>query len=172
MMKSTNIIVVTMLLLFVCEYSSADLIYDTCQKTKYSSLCESTLRANFRMATSDVKGLGYYMFETSLNQAITNNNQISSLIRTTKDPASKKCLSICSVDYKSIIDNIHLAVVKLNSNAFTESVSAGNAAIFADWNCEGSFANEPTKPQSPITGINNVFFQLTTIAINIVQTLK
>ncbi|XP_047334049.1 putative invertase inhibitor [Impatiens glandulifera] len=124
------------------------------------------------MATSDVKGLGYYMFEKSLIQAITNLNQISSLMRTTEDPAAKRCLSACDVEYTDIIDNLHLAVVQLNSNAFTKSVSTGNAAILTYWNCERSFGNELTKPRSPITKINHDFFQLVTIAINIVQTLE
>ncbi|THG18100.1 cell wall / vacuolar inhibitor of fructosidase 1-like [Camellia sinensis] len=164
--------IVLLFVLFSLNYHSrADLIADTCKKSEFPDLCNSTLRSDPRSAKADAKGLALIMLEVALTKASTTFNQVKKLLSKTTEPVLKECLSLCAHLYESIIQEIPKAIQNVGSNN-NEAIHQGDLAITDADTCEGIFNEEPNKRKSPFTANNIAVQHLVGIAEDILASLS
>ncbi|KAI8004665.1 Pectinesterase inhibitor [Camellia lanceoleosa] len=163
-------IVLLFVLLSLNYHSHADLIADTCKKSEYPDLCNSTLRSDPRSAKADAKGLTRIMLEVALTKASTTFNQVKNLLSKTTEPVLKRCLAICADMYDSIVEEIPKAIqnVGLDNN---EANHQADLALTDVDTCESIFSEEPNKRKSPLTANNNAVRHLVAIAEDILVSL-
>lgn len=91
--------------LFTLTYCSrANLIADTCKKTKYPDFCISTLRSNPDSKAADVEGLVRIILKVAFARANATLNQINDLLRKTEDRGLKQSLAICVSLYEDAVN--------------------------------------------------------------------
>ncbi|KAL7263834.1 hypothetical protein ACSBR1_001899 [Camellia fascicularis] len=163
-------IVLLFVLLSLNYHSHADLIADTCKKSEYPDLCNSTLRSDPRSAKADAKGLAHIMLEVALTKASTTFNQVKNLLSKTTVPVLKRCLTICADMYDSIVEEIPKAIQNVGSDN-NEAIHQSDLALTDADTCEGIFSDGPNKRKSPLTANNNAVQHLVAIAEDILASL-
>ncbi|KAI8005112.1 Pectinesterase inhibitor [Camellia lanceoleosa] len=163
-------IVLLFVLLSLNYHSHADLIADTCKKSEYPDLCNSTLRSDPRSAKVDATGLARIMLEAALTKASTTFNQAKKLLSKTTEPVLKECLTLCTDNYKLIIEEIPKAIQNVGSDN-SEAIHQADLALTDVDTCESIFSEEPNKRKSPLTANNNVVQHLVAIAEDILASL-
>ncbi|XP_028055798.1 uncharacterized protein LOC114259964 [Camellia sinensis] len=163
--------IVLLFVLFSLNYHShADLIADTCQKSEYPDLCNSTLRSDPHSAKADATGLARIMLEAALTKASTTFNQVKKLLSRTTEPVLKECLTACTDLYGLIVKEIPKAIQNVGSDN-NEAIHEGDSAITNADTCEGIFSEEPNKRKSPFTANNIAVQHLVVIAEHILASL-
>ncbi|KAI8028569.1 Cell wall / vacuolar inhibitor of fructosidase 2 [Camellia lanceoleosa] len=143
---------------------------DTCKKSEFPDLCNSTLRSDPRSAKADAKGLALIMLEVALTKASTTFNQVKKLLSKATEPVLKECLTLCTHLYGSIVEEIPKAIQNVGSDN-NEAIHQGDLAITDADTCEGIFSEEPNKRKSPITANNIAVQHLVGIAEDILASL-
>ncbi|KAI7979142.1 Cell wall / vacuolar inhibitor of fructosidase 2 [Camellia lanceoleosa] len=163
--------IVLLFVLFSLNYHShVDLIPDTCNKSEYPDLCNSTLRSDPRSAKADATGLARIMLEAALIKASTTFDQVKKLLSKTTEPVLKQCLIDCTELYGLIVKEIPKAIQNVGSDN-NEAIHQGDSAITNADTCEGIFSDEPNKRKSPITANNIAVQHLVAIAEHILASL-
>ncbi|KAJ6900449.1 hypothetical protein NC652_026534 [Populus alba x Populus x berolinensis] len=130
----------------------ADLIQETCQKTRYPALCVKTLKSNPRSSTADVKGLVHIMLEANL--------------------ANSKRTSATEVYDNAATDDFPTAIQSLEKNDLgTAKIHVSNA-FDAPGNCRDTFSEVPGAQGTPdLTKLNDYFEQLSVTALIMLNNL-
>ncbi|KAI8005111.1 Cell wall / vacuolar inhibitor of fructosidase 1 [Camellia lanceoleosa] len=163
--------IVLLFVLFSLNYRAhADLIADTCKKSEYPDLCNSTLRSDPRSAEADATGLARIVLEAALIKASTTFDQVKKLLSKTTEPVLKKCLTACTDLYESILEEIPKAIQNAGPDK-NEAIHQGDLAITDADTCEGIFSDGPNKRKSPFTANNIAVQHLVAIAEHILASL-
>ncbi|KAL7175367.1 hypothetical protein ACSBR2_029048 [Camellia fascicularis] len=163
--------IVLLFVLFSLNYHShADLIADTCKKSEYPDLCNSTLRSDPRSAKADATGLARIMLEAALIKASTTFNQVKKLLSKTTEPVLKQCLTDCTDLYESIVEEIPKAIQNVGSDN-NEAIHQGDLAITDADTCDFIFSDGPNKRKSPFTANSTAVQNLVAIAEHILASL-
>ncbi|KAJ6325305.1 hypothetical protein OIU76_012398 [Salix suchowensis] len=109
----------------------ADLVQETCQKTRYPDLCVKTLKSNPRSSSADVKGLAHIMLEANL--------------------ANKQYDTAANEDFPT-------AIQSLERNDLGTAKTYASAAVDAPGNCRDTFSEDPgVKTPPDLTKLNDLF---------------
>lgn len=145
----------------------ADLIDDTCAHTPYPEACKSAVRSDPRGGTDDVAKLGLIVVDKLADSSNKDVVKIKSLIGSEKDPKVKKALTVCSDNYKFILESL----IGSASQAF----SFGNPKFAEDAMNESKRVTEECESgfdgKSPITAENTVAKELSAVASGIARLL-
>ena len=168
MRSSVFLLCVVGLYLTQIQFSSADLVKQTCRQTPNYDLCVQTLRSDPRSSHADVAGLAMVMVDMIKAKSIATLHRISELLGTAPHPKTKATLRRCAELY----DN---AVLKADIPSAMEALKTGNpkfaeqgandAAKEAD-SCERAFGGA-----SPITSFNRSVSDLSRVASAIIRLL-
>ncbi|KAJ4953561.1 hypothetical protein NE237_030393 [Protea cynaroides] len=124
--------------------------------------------ANVKSHNTDLQGLGLI----SLNLIVSTETKIESRIGQLLNDRTialgvKKGLQACQETYSDASDNTKEAIVAFNSKDYDTANIKISAAMDASSDCEDGFKGF----KSPLTAENNSFFQLTAIALAIINLL-
>jgi len=151
----------------------ADLIQETCQKTRYPALCVKTLKSNPRSSTADAKGLVHIMLEANLANSKLTLATVSKLLKESSDKALKKCLGVCAEEYDTAAnDDFPTAIQSLEINDLGTAKIHVSAAFDAPGNCRDTFSEVPGVQAPPdLSKLNDYFEQLSVTALIMLNNL-
>ncbi|GMY12481.1 Pectinesterase inhibitor [Fagus crenata] len=152
----------------------ADLISDSCAKTRNNDLCVTYLRSDPRSASAtDTKGLTRIIYDLVLSSATDTLAQVKTLLNGATDPTLINSLNLCSDGYTStIFDKIPNALKNLDSNVIVTAASLISDGMFQAQICEKSFSSiGPEIRTSPITDKNTKVIDLSDIALRLTASL-
>ncbi|KAI4365556.1 hypothetical protein MLD38_021533 [Melastoma candidum] len=147
--------------------STSDPVETTCSKTGNHDLCLSTLRADPRSSSADVKGLAEIALDAASAKSNEALNYFLDLLRGEGDPVRSRFYGTCIDTYGGNVKRIiPEALTDLTNNQFASAKeSITTAATNAQW-CEDQFAGS-----SPGTGQNKAAHDTAALAADVIGTL-
>ncbi|KAK8482961.1 hypothetical protein V6N13_081297 [Hibiscus sabdariffa] len=120
-----------------------DLIQQTCKKTRYFALCNSSLRSDPRSSNADLKGLASISVEILQEKANDTLTFIIGLYKNTTDPDLSRFYGSCIEDYGTSVNRLLPETVKaLGSKDYaTAKNDAATVATYIDA-CDQQFAEK------------------------------
>ncbi|KAG5237625.1 hypothetical protein OIU77_013442 [Salix suchowensis] len=151
----------------------ADLVQETCQKTRYPDLCVKTLKSNPRSSSADVKGLAHIMLEANLANSKVSLAKVEKLLKESGDKSLKKCLDDCAEQYDTAAnEDFPTAIQSLERNDLGTAKTYASAALDAPGNCRDTFSEDPgVKTPPDLTKLNDYSEQLSVTALMMLNNL-
>jgi pectinesterase inhibitor-like protein len=159
--------------------NSDNLIQETCKKCSQKdpnlsyNFCVTSLQASPELGLCDnLHHLGKISIKL-LNQNVTNTrNYIKKLLenKTKLDPYTKACLSDCFELYSDAVPTLSDALKDYKARRYENANIEVSSVFDASTTCEDGF-KEKESVISPLTKRNNNTFQLSAIALSIVEML-
>ncbi|OVA07568.1 Pectinesterase inhibitor domain [Macleaya cordata] len=157
--------------------NGVDITDETCKKAANTSpkliynFCVSSLQANPKSQTADLRELGVISMELCMNNATYISSHIVKLLeedqtRVLVDPRAKKYLRDCLYLYNNAIPDVEDAIKAFeDKDNFSANIKM-SAAMDASITCEDGFKEEEDLV-SPLAKEDGDFFQLTATALAI-----
>ncbi|KAJ9171138.1 hypothetical protein P3X46_014541 [Hevea brasiliensis] len=169
----------SLLLFFIAFHSitAANLIIqETCRKCAHIdpnihyNFCVASLQASPDAHCANLRQLGIISLKiTSLNVTDTGH-YIKDLLKSKRlDPKLRACLNDCLDLYSDAIPALKQAIKDYNSNRYEEANIVVSSVTDASTTCEDGF--KEIGIVSPLTGRNNNTFELSAIALSIINML-
>ena len=151
---------------------AANLVQETCNKTRYSDVCLETLKSDPNSKTADVKGLARIMLKHGLAYSKDTYARVNKMFNETKDPIMKSCLHVCSEIYSLSVEvNFPHAITALENNDYRESSRILDSAYDDPETCNDAFVERPVIKTPPFTDRNNYLEKMIDVACTIVNSL-
>ncbi|KAK1420430.1 hypothetical protein QVD17_22015 [Tagetes erecta] len=166
--------------LFQVSINTQDLIYNTCKTSSQQDpnvklqFCTTSLQAAAASHCADLKGLGMMSIRLTRYNITDTRCYIKQLLKnnTNKlDPYVKSCLNDCFELYSDAIPGIKQAMESYNSKRFFDANVQISSVMEAATTCEDGF-KEKKGVVSPLTKRNDATFELSAIALSIMNILQ
>ncbi|CAK7325631.1 unnamed protein product [Dovyalis caffra] len=151
----------------------ADLIEETCKKTKYPVLCVKTLESNPKGSAADAKGLVHIILEANLANAKGTSAKVSKMFKEAGSKGLKECLDVCAEVYDfAATEDFPTAIQSLEKNDLATAKIHVSAASDAPDNCKDAFSEDPSVHTPPdLARLNDYFDQLSITALEMLNNL-
>ncbi|KAL7593174.1 putative invertase inhibitor [Lactuca sativa] len=169
-----------LLSLFFLSINGQNLIYDTCKTSSQQDpnvklqFCTSSLQAAPASHCADLNGLGMMSIRLTRYNLTDTRCYIKQLLKNnTKklDPYVKSCLDDCFELYSDAIPSIKQAMKSYNSKRYFDANVQISSVMDAATTCEDGF-KEKKGVISPLTKKNDATFQLSAVALSIMNILQ
>ncbi|KAM0071791.1 putative pectinesterase inhibitor domain-containing protein [Helianthus debilis subsp. tardiflorus] len=166
--------------LFLLSINGQDLIYDTCKTSSQQDpnvklqFCTTSLQAAPASHCANLKGLGMMSIRLTRYNVTDTRCYIKQLLKNnTKklDPYVKSCLDDCFELYSDAISGIKQAMESYNSKRFFDANVQISSVMDATTTCEDGF-KQKKGIVSPLTKRNDATFQLSAIALSIMNIVQ
>ncbi|KAI3875064.1 hypothetical protein MKW98_019637 [Papaver atlanticum] len=162
-----------LLFLFIFSHgvNAADITEPTCNKAAKSSpnikyhYCLSSFKANPKSRNANIQQLGIISTESAKWKANSISTSIKSLLEKNKNRADNKYLQDCLEMYTSAVSDLEKVLEAFIAKDYFKANIRMSAAMDASTNCEDGF--KETGLVSPLTKMNDCYFQTTAIALAI-----
>ncbi|KAF5731570.1 Plant invertase/pectin methylesterase inhibitor superfamily protein [Tripterygium wilfordii] len=171
-----------MFLLFLFTFhalAAQDIINTTCQKCSQHdpkidyNFCVTSLQADPRTRSADLRKLGLISIKLLAHNLTTTRQSIEGMLKKKKinDPHIRACLNDCLELYSDAIDTIEQSNKDYKSKHYEDANMDISSVMDASTTCEHGF-KEKDGASSPLTKRNNNVFQLSAIALSIINMLR
>ncbi|KAF8379145.1 hypothetical protein HHK36_028574 [Tetracentron sinense] len=180
MRPSISFLPLPLFLFFLISFHGAtargiDLIHKTCRKSAKKDpnlrfdFCVTSLEADPKSHCADLQELGVISMELALANATHTRSHAKKLLKHKKlDPYTKACLHDCFDLYSDAIPTLKQAIKDYNSKRYFDANIKMSSAMDDASTCEEGF-KEKKGVVSPLTKRNNNMFQLSAIALSIIN---
>lgn len=162
-----------------CSISiNSDLIHQSCQKVAKTDpnlsykFCVDALESDPKSenATS-IEDLALVSIDLTISNATKIRSFVSKILKGEKppvlaDPRARLCLKDCLQIYSDAIYDLHKARQNFRARDFASVGVEISAAMDAPSTCEDGFGEMKGRPVSPLTLVNQAFFQWTAISLS------
>ncbi|KAK9274277.1 hypothetical protein L1049_019091 [Liquidambar formosana] len=155
--------------------TGTNLINETCRNSSQNdpnvnyNFCVASLKAAPDSHCASLRHLGLISIRLIRYNATNTRCYIKELLKNTKlDPYVKQCLTDCLDLYSDAIPTLKEAMLDYRAKNFTDANMEISAAMDASTTCEDGFVQEDGVV-SPLTKRNNDTFQLSAIALSIIN---
>ncbi|XP_022769803.1 pectinesterase inhibitor 9-like [Durio zibethinus] len=148
------------------------LVAETCQKAKYKDLCISSLEAEYASQDADLAALALIAVEVaSKNGSDTSVYIKKTLDGTNLEPTVEQNFEDCSENYVSAMEQLDDSLEALVSKNYEDVKTWLEAAITDATTCETQLIKQSPGEEMELFNKNNVFRQLCSNALDIVNLL-
>ncbi|XP_031277620.1 putative invertase inhibitor [Pistacia vera] len=171
------------LLFFFCFFFSDhlitahDLVHQTCKKCAQNdpnlnyNFCVTSLEAVPSSHCADLRQLGMISINLTRRNVTNTRSYINELLKNKKsDPFMSSCLTDCYELYSDAISTLQQAIKDYKSKQYEDANFEISSVMDASTTCEDGF-KEQKGLVSPLTKRNNNSFQLSVIALSIINML-
>ncbi|KAK8660884.1 hypothetical protein V6N13_051792 [Hibiscus sabdariffa] len=144
-----------------------DFIQETCKKTRYFALCNSSLRSDPRSSNADLKGLVWISIEILHEKVSDTLFFIIGLYKNTRDPELSRFYGSCIEDYGTSVRRLLPEAVKaLGSKDYATAKNDATAVTSYIDACDQQFAEK-----TPFSDRNIIVHDLSLVASTIIGLL-
>jgi pectinesterase inhibitor-like protein len=154
-----------------------NLIPETCKKCAANdpnlsyNFCVTSLQASNRSQCDNLRGLGMMSIKLIKYNVTNTRHYVKNLLKNKKmDPFVRACLNDCLDLYSDAIPTLKQAMIDYKSKHYKDANIEVSSVIDAATTCEDGF-EEKEGAVSPLTKRNNDTFQLSAIALALINML-
>ncbi|KAF5732834.1 putative invertase inhibitor [Tripterygium wilfordii] len=176
--SSSSLLMFSLFLFTSHALAEQDIIDSTCQKcSKHDpniayNFCVTSLQADPRTYRADLHKLGLISIKLVHHNLTTTRQRIKEMLKEmANDPYIRACLDDCLELYSGAIDKIKQSIQDYKSKHYEDANIHISSVMDASNTCEDGF-KEKEGAVSPLTKRNNNVFQLSAIALTIINMLQ